>query len=365
LTSARDRAGYLWIDLVLFAERCNLSCAYCRGWPSDRAAGTPTLPSSASEAERMASLRSALGELLRIVSAPILKLSGGELFTTQAADSLIDWACERMPVVQVLTNGVRLDEGGRLERLADAGNVHLQISLDGHTTALNSARTDRAPVHGRIVRALQKAVRLGLPIEINCVITSRNAAGLEQFSSFLTGLGAKEGQLTLFPRPVRNQPARLLGPRTEDHGAFERFLSRCDRYRQVLPPLSYLERVLEMMRLGRRRSCMIPYFVLGLEEGGKVRSCTVGDMPTIGTLADEQCRIAVVNKSHYSPNAKYSDCRDCINQYEMACLFVDGEVPLPEMQRMMLFRNPKVSEALVAISRDVRTADTEDTLTSA
>jgi len=337
-----DPTPFVWLDMVVFGSVCNLRCAYCRGFhPREPLQDVP-----GGERHRF---EKTLARLSNVTDTPILKLSGGELFMRKEAPEIIRWAAARFPLVQVLSNGVQLSRQ-HLDDLKGLGNVHLQLSLDGHTPETNRARSANPLITSRILSALEHAVCIGLAVEINCVLTRYNTGSLASFADYLANLPGPGPRPTLFPRPVRGAPRDTLAATLPQIQAFESFAMQYAR-RPELPPSPYLERVAEILRGPRVRPCYIPFFVLGAEACGDIRACTVGGMPMVGNVRKGSQTIRQLrDKRHYSPRETYHPCSDCINQYELANMLVDRVVSRDSLRQVPLLAHPQVSDSMVRVA---------------
>jgi MoaA/NifB/PqqE/SkfB family radical SAM enzyme len=235
----------LLLDFVYAYETCNFRCGYCSSRKTATSVGSE-------EALRMKrNLDAALASLTD--SFLIYRFSGGEIFL---AEEVLESLLERsFPVTQLLTNGTLLSDA-LLDRLASVRErVVIGVSLDGHTVAMNRMRQSASgmtePTLRRILGHLSSLLTVGVPVEIQTVVSEANCSGLSAFLDFLLDAYPRENLLvSLFP--VRPLAGKL------DGADFVKILSRYDRYRQILPSRDYLEGLVHCLEKGRRDPCRVP-----------------------------------------------------------------------------------------------------------
>lgn len=86
--------------------------------------------------------------------------------------------------IEIVTNGVLLDEPRRVQALRDAGLTHAFVSLHAHDERLSRAHTQKIGDHARTVRAVKNLCDAGVETVVNHVITARNYPYLKQFVDF-------------------------------------------------------------------------------------------------------------------------------------------------------------------------------------
>jgi cyclic pyranopterin phosphate synthase len=166
-TPARDTFDRPLRDLrISVTDRCNFRCPYCMpkevfgpGYPflSD-----PKLM-TADELTRIARAFVALGvEKIRLTGGePLLRSDAPELVRTLKREL-------RVPVVALTTNGWLLEKAA--PALRAAGLDRLNVSVDSLDDAVAGRLNGQGFGAGRVLRGIDAAAALGLPIKINCVV---------------------------------------------------------------------------------------------------------------------------------------------------------------------------------------------------
>lgn len=338
----------LFYDNCVF-EKCNLQCKYCR----DHVISDHNPPESRS----MMAKSIAIATNPEYASPAILKLSGyGEITLIKDFISLIP---RGMPV-QLITNGLLLTKP-IVQQIAALGNVHVCISLDGHTRELNQTRTESTSVHGRVLRNLVHLADAKVPTEINSVLTRNNTAKFASFLEFLNGLFP--AGLTCYPFPLR-QFGDLnidgLRPSLEDIEAFRcTVVEEYDQYSSVLPPKAYLRRLLQFLKTGRRSwACYVGASNVGVVPSGAIVKCACGVSDELGNVftnpADAfQARQQSTRELISEPDRLLApNCAKCFTHYEMVNLFVDNEISLKELQAVRIYGEPSVQRTLLEMKDD-------------
>lgn len=93
-----------------------------------------------------------------------------------------------------LTTKSRLNKS-RLSKLKESGLSKLNFSIDSHISEIAEKLTGVHSFNGT-VKSIRDAVKIGLNVSANAVITSYNVSTLHETVPFLAGLGEKEIELT-------------------------------------------------------------------------------------------------------------------------------------------------------------------------
>lgn len=304
------------IDLVIREHYCNFDCKYCGLTQFGQARQENSL-------EPGTPLRTRVTEILQrvrhLVDAPVLKLSGGEVFLLPGFMGFLRDIHADFQVVQVITNGSLLNRSV-VRNLVELGNVQLNYSLDGHTLAMNAQRIVRGSPVGQeklnrqLLDNLALALEQGLTVEINMVLSEVNATGLLAFLAFLDRL---PGRVKLYPFPVRWRPGFRMG-----RDVFTGFRAQVEEalrlYPHLLPPRGYFDHLLAFLpEYRRKRPCDLPFFVLGINDEGEVLRCPCG-FDQWGNVMDD----AVAARLPGNPGVGRKDytnsfCRGCFTHYEV------------------------------------------------
>lgn len=342
-------------DHVILEELCNLRCAYCPCFESSGAAGRAGVraPRSADVTAANNNSRIVVRLARSRCGATALKVSGGEIFLIPSTlDLLLEWS-DCSAAIQVLTNGTLL-RPELVSRLRKVRNLSVQISLDGHREEMNAHRFRDAKTLARIIDGIAALSSAGIPVEINCVLTSANIEGFGEFVQFLTRV-INWGKI--FPFPVRGHPE--LRPTPGQVRTFSQCFDGSDTAgRKLLPPRSYLLRLDEVLRTGKRSfGCHVPNTVLATSSEGEVDVCTCGPVKRLGNILSEgvgtldlmgtdPCYGLIVQ-----PREAYPSCAGCFTHYDVISLFISGEVAMEEMQTIPLFSSPEVMHRLLTAKR--------------
>lgn len=359
LVTAEIKPDFIFHDQRILDEACNLACTYCApsGFPmridSSGAAHMPetwretleitpkvneVLPRKPQLIDFFSLGKSVITKMEEESGSQILKLSGGEI---TLYPQLIDYVRDvhgNYAAVQILTNGYKLTDD-QIEAFADMGNIYFQISLDGTTQDTNRARTPNGRITEKVMRNLEKISEKGMPIEINCVLTSFNTGRFDVMLDTLKDMK----DVMVAPRPVRGGGRRLLDFTTEQVKDFRRVvIDEYDRYKVILPPLPYLERLVIMMETGvRSNKCYVPFFVQGVDNYGNAETCACGStMPLLGNVLEDSVEVFDKHRgdTNYDPSEDHDDCSYCMTQYEIMNLYIEGSINRNDMLKIPSFR---------------------------
>lgn len=117
-----------------------------------------------------------------------INVGGGEPFARDDFFPILEYAGQKGVVACISTNGTMLDQD-ICRRLADAGRVYLQVSLDG----VDEQTNDSIRGKGTYKRALEGMAHLahqGVEFSVNTVLTRQNYDQLEQLKALAAGYGA-------------------------------------------------------------------------------------------------------------------------------------------------------------------------------
>lgn len=202
------------------------------------------------------------GVMLRAISRAArrgverISFSGGEPTLSRDLVHYVD-AAKRLGVkkIELITNGVLLDDPRRVTALHKAGLTHAFVSLHAHEERLSRVMTQKVGDHARTVQALKNLCDAGVETVVNHVITARNYPYLRHFVDFIHA--ALGGRVMISFALV-----------TPQYKALE-YLSAVPRISDVMPPLRrVLYRALEVGQavvIGSRQG--IPPCFLGEFQG--------------------------------------------------------------------------------------------------
>lgn len=368
------KTKFVIADLLILEEFCNLKCGYCEGFSLSEFKfrlrdghllmpevwkktinSDPVLKNKLGERPTVESFFHLANEILEVVhdgvEFPILKVSGGEIFLYNNLVDFVRNISGKYNAIQLLSNGTLFSKR-EIEQFSDIGNVYFQISLDSHTLEGNYSRSRSLVTLEKILKNITNICARDIGLEINCVLTKYNTDLFIDFVKYLNDIG----EMTVFPRPVRGRPSALYFPTEEQVFNFGKLRDCYDQYSRILPPRSYFERVLSVIENKYRDwNCYIPFFVLGLNNYGKVSTCTCSsELPNIGSIFnDERVFQILQGNEQYKPTSKPLPCVDCITQYEIFNLYFENVITADDLKRIPTFRIPGALETAQQIKRGI------------
>lgn len=348
--------NFLYHDLVVAGNWCNLKCSYCTSTEDAGEYGEET-----SVPEKRKGVSADITDILNLVdgvlahnSAPLMKISGGEIFLLNNAVELLGELSKRYSYVQILTNGTELSTD-KVQAIAAIPNLGFNLSLDGHTPEMNAMRWKSVNLHKRVMDALADIVRLKGELEITSVISNANAAGFADFLEFLQG---QQARIVTVPIPVRGVNA-ILSFFQENRALFGEFMrTAAQNYGNVLPPRAYCERLSEFLAgYSERRpyQCNLPNMAVQLFDTGALTPCPVGWTKEIANLRDGvPAAMAEVGRHKLydlmtRPNPRVPVCRTCFAPSDVINLFFEGAVTEAEMFNIPLFSSEAAQARLRAL----------------
>lgn len=318
-----NMANTFLVDNCTF-NGCNKSCRYCRAHKKTKG--------SEEAVEKSLSL------LETYVNATILKISGyGEITLARNWKQLVgrhDWPYEK---VQVITNATLLSEGD-IDWLASRG-YSLCVSLDGNTSSSNAARSSSSAEVTRIIKNLTYASSLGIPIEINTVLTQFNINQLEPFLDFVESLNC-----VCYPFPVRENRlygrGKSLKPSKKDaEKSIGRLIDGFSSFCRSLPPKVYLESLMQFMLEGERGICHVPETIMGISPESDLLKCPCSGTQKIANILSGGKEAFDRYFAQRSSGGYDKECKDCFTHYEVMNLFLENKITEIEMNQLPLFRN--------------------------
>jgi len=166
--------------LAELTHRCPLRCPYCSN-PLELERRNAELTTS--EWQRVITEAAAIGVLQ-------IHLSGGEPTRRTDLEAIIKHCRDVGLYSNLITAGVGLEDG-RLERCADAGLDHVQLSIQASEPALNDEVSGRRGSFLEKMDAADAVRRLGLPLTVNFVVHRRTIGCLSDMIDLAVSLGAR------------------------------------------------------------------------------------------------------------------------------------------------------------------------------
>jgi radical SAM protein len=174
-----DRAPFIVIWETTRA--CALACIHCR------AEAVPHRdPAELTTEEGMALIDRvrAFGD-----PPPILVLTGGDPLRRPDIVELVAYGTSRGVSVSLTPSGTAAVTEAKLVALRDAGLARLAVSLDGATADVHDAFRRVRGSHGYTMRIVDRARRLGLPLQINTTVCRRTVADLPALARQMEDFG--------------------------------------------------------------------------------------------------------------------------------------------------------------------------------
>jgi len=316
----------LLVDLTIMEDFCNLKCDYCghdkmKIGKSDEIVYRP-------QSGLYKVLNSTMDIVHKNIDAPVLKISGGEIFMIDGILDFIKEQSKYFPLLQILTNATMLNEN-YLDQLQEMGNIIFQVSLDGHTFDMNKTRFRTEAQFNRVTKTINSIIDRGFFIEINTVINPSNIKNMKNFMDHLVSL---DGNIRVFPYPVRWVENFEIDKK--DLEILEA-ISTDKKYGKIMPLNIYMNKMIELLRSKRTFPCFVPKVILGVSESGPIRKCACGisgtNMIYDGIDFDKMIEPMIVGEE----NALISNlCDTCFTNYDFYNLLLGVEGKTENLEQL-------------------------------
>lgn len=345
-------------DFVIREDICNLQCDYCLTKTSIFHNGGAHKLSYEEGSDIQRDLDRILEKMCQYYDTAILKISGGEILLIHNLIDFIKKQSLNYKVIQILTNGLLLNES-LLEELSQIPGVCIQLSLDHHTFEGNGYRTKKKEQLEQILNNLDLVVKYEIPVEINCVLTDKNTSILKEFAEYLMKYAGKS--VMLLPFPIRgNQKENYIAAKNQYQGV-EQLLSEYERLKEILPPKVYLEELLSVMKTGTRRGrCYIPKMANGLFDDGRRTPCPNYWFMEMKNVLNDTCKLEMQeryrNMCYHLVNANDSpeECNQCYTPWDIFNLYLEDKLSLEELIQVPLYSFPSIKKHLVACKKIIK-----------
>ncbi|WP_240468289.1 radical SAM protein [Streptomyces dangxiongensis] len=157
---------------------CNFACDMCVVWQRPFA-GLPM-------GEKIRLL-----EMVRDTGVLWFQFTGGEPTIDPDFIESYRTAYDMGMMVEVLTNGSRLDHGPTLETLTDLPPHKVTVSLYGASAETFEALTRTRGAYRRVLRGLRAATAAGLPLELSLIVTEHNAHEVDSMRALADSLTSR------------------------------------------------------------------------------------------------------------------------------------------------------------------------------
>ena len=316
---------------------CNLHCSYCRKVPIRSA--NPSLARNSIDRYIRGLERTALH-----VDAVLFKTSGwGEV--TLVHDYLeLFRAARRLGYQenQLITNGTNVRKE-QLVSLQNLGHFSLQVSLDGVGLAENVHRFPplEAACLVRVWETVETALSMGIPVELNSVLTETSTSRIQSLLERLLALRERYlTQVVCLPRRVRVKSTlgnRLHLPSYRAAEEFEKVVCESyDKYEPVLPPLAYLEGVVSHLRDGYRSWTAYDTLTrVNIGAAGQVVLHTKDGNVDLGSVFDDdKGEAAFLRRENMHSALGDANYQDKLTQFDIHSLFIGGQITIEEIARL-------------------------------
>lgn len=349
----------LLCDLVIGEHLCNQSCDYCLT-RYDLYNEKDTAVKEKYRYEEGANLHFRLNRiidnLLNQFDVAALKIIGGEIFMIPNIIALLEERSHQFVNVQLMTNGILLNEE-RISRLSKIENFHLQISVDSSNFNGNYYRNKNKVIHEKLLRNIDMAVKAGIPLEINCVLTDKSIEYLEEYLLYLKQYAGY--LLKIYPFPVRGDETEKFLPRADQFEIIQKIIDKYDTFGSIMPPIQYFENLYTFIKEGRRqRECSIPFHTFQAFENGEVTPCPYWWTTNIGNLIEKQDEIvAAVNKNPvyrmiFNGVPRLSSCKKCYIRSEVLNLFFENKLSLKDIATIPFYSDERMQNYLISLKKD-------------
>jgi MoaA/NifB/PqqE/SkfB family radical SAM enzyme len=337
-------------DLVINENDCNLSCQYClTGQSNLKQSHREQLIFKPPRRDRYGAA-TPLGKRVDAIidrialgcEAPLLKITGGEVFLIDNIMELVEAAARRFPSVVLQTNGV-LISADHIRRLAGHSNITLQISLDSHRFEGNSFRVPRRDLHDKILARIATLLESKIPMEIYAVLNERSADHLPDFVNWLDEF---DTDLQFFAFPVRGPDSNRYAMRLDQIQHIEAVVRQYDRYQRILPPMAYFVRLLRFLKEGGRNfRCHLPRLVISSFSDGTLTACPNIWFSDLGNIVDDDWQSTLSTIGHTplyhaltGPRIRLDACKRCFTPWDILSMYFDDEISLAELCRGPVYR---------------------------
>lgn len=362
LVLQQEKKKLLYNDLVVREDTCNFRCTYCLSYESDLKEHEEddfkqyvTVKREPLVYKEGFVLKERLDRVVdkfeSAAEAAILRVSGGEILQI---NRIIDFFRKKSPLyetISVLTNGFHLTQP-MVDDLQSLGNVQVHMSLDGHTMELNGYRVKNQKVQDRLLENLDRTIKAGIPTEVGSVLTDRNIAN---YHTFLDYMMQYEGQVMIFPFPVRGEVKKGMWP---DDAAIDSFiknvLDRYDHYQGILAPKPFLEELCFLLREGyRRMRCHVPSVMVQSFDDGVISPCPNCWATQLGNV-EETDPVEVFDRMGKDriytvfqwPKPRLPFCRQCYTSFDVVNLYINGYIDDTDIARIQLYNRPVTFQRL-------------------
>ncbi len=287
-------------------NECNLRCKFCPFWRR------PKFESELSFEEIKDLIDQAIG-----LGAVVYNIWGGEPLIRGDLAKCLAYAKQRGMSNFLITNGILLEE-----RIAEIAHHldYLAISIDGIKT-YNELRGGEL---SKVLRGLELATKYKFKTVINCVITSKNIAELEELVEIAESYGVgilfepvheyEELSSEIWQERVRNL--------TGYSRAIDRLIELKKQGHRILNSIAYLKMIRD---LKPDFKCCIDRFLLHVDPNGRVKMCK----GIVGSIRERPLKEIWYSEKADCLRKRAENCKGCLfSSYAEASLFYSAKLPV-------------------------------------
>lgn len=347
----------LLCDLVIAKNICNAECEYCLTRYDHFTSEDRNVLKNKYAYQKGNPLHTHLNDivctLLDHFEVAALKISGGEILLIPGIIQFLREQSSEFINVQMMTNGTLLNEA-RINALSSIPNFHLQISIDSHDLRGNIYRNKSKAVQNRLLQNIDMVIGMGIPLEINCVLTDKSLAYLEDFLNYL--LQYQGSKLVVFPFPVRGNEIERFFPKDEQLCFLERIMNNYDRYKAILPPYQYMQGLYQFIRNHERTQvCSVPYHSFQIFDDGQCTPCPywwtvdLGNVLSHKVNALDKIQTDPIYRLLLSRKHKLQDCKHCYVRAEILNMYFDNTISMETLKKISFYSDERMTNFLECI----------------
>lgn len=208
--------------LLVFYEltqACDLACTHCRACAQPRA--NPCELNS-DESKKL------IDQLAEFPKPPMLVLTGGDPLKRQDIYELIDHAKSRGLDVSITPAATELASDDAIRRLQERGVSRLAVSLDGADAEMHDGLRRVPGSFRKTLDILRSARDIGLPTQVNTVVTRANWHHIDRLAELLANEGIVLWSV-FFVVPVGRAAENYCLSATETEAVFEMLWAQSKR----------------------------------------------------------------------------------------------------------------------------------------
>jgi len=248
----------------------------------------------------------------------------GEIFLLPDIPDLVEEMSSLYKHIQLATNLTCVKEDV-LTGLSRLSQVSLCVSLDGHTPEMNGCRTSQEKIINRVCDTTLAAIDMGIPLEIYSTLTVRNTRNFVNFISFVKD---RFPGVKCYPFLVRGH-RNLQDFGEEPASALEPLIRHYSDFKDVLPSVEYVRRLIKFVRDGYRSwPCRVAFSNVGIDPGGRMLACACGLKMSLANVITSPDNAYKIRQHHpifkRSITEVLQGCKGCFTHYEIINILLEN-----------------------------------------